>query len=106
MRSAGFGSSEGSPFSQRTLPPAASIFCFADFVKLVASTVSATASSPSPRILTGFDVRVTRASPIVAAVTSDPALKRLSEPTLTSSYSTRNGLRKPRLYAIRRTSGS
>ena len=42
----------GSPRSQVTVPPAASIFSFADFEKPCAETESCFVSSPEPRILT------------------------------------------------------
>ncbi len=71
--------STGSPRSQFTLPPAASIFSTADFENPWAETESFFVSSPSPRIFTSTWSLATRPTPLSdSGVTSEPASKRLS----------------------------
>ena len=85
--------STGSPRSQLTVPPAASIFSFAVFEKPCALTESFFVSSPEPRILMSiFVFLISRAVTSVSGVTSAPASKRASRSRrLTGCVEVRNG---------------
>ena len=83
----------GSPRSQVTDPPAASIFSRAVFEKPCAVTASAFVSSPTPRIFTSTEtLRIRRFALSVSGVTSSPASKRASRSRrLTGWLYVRNG---------------
>ena len=85
--------STGSPRSQVTLPPAASIFSTAVFENPWAETVSFFVSSPSPSTFTSIESLFTSPAAFSASgVTSAPASKRLSRSrTLTGCVCVRNG---------------
>ena len=90
-----------------TLPPAASIFAVRSPRTRSASTVSATLSSPSPRIFTGSgrDLTMPASRRLVRRHARARATACSARLTLIGSYSTRNRLLKPRLRERARTSG-
>ena len=78
------------------VPPAFSIFSFADAENADALTTSFFVSSPSPRIFTVSIERGTMPGPCSAATSTVPDLNRFSRsPTLTAKISTRNGFLNP-----------
>src|SRR6266536_672784 len=92
FRCFGFFFSTGSPRSQLTVPPTASIFSRALFEKACAETVSFFLSSPLPRIFTSvFVFLITPASTSASRVTSVPSSKRSSCETLTGMFEVLNG---------------
>ena len=89
------------------VPPAASIFSFADLLKACAETLSFFVTSPSPSTLTrAFFFRTTPASTSFAIVTSEPAAKSLRVSRFTGVDSTRKMFVKPRMWGRRLISGS
>ena len=85
--------STGSPRSQVTVPPAASIFSTADFEKPCAETDRVVVSSPRPSTLTSTEsFRINPAAFSDSGVTCVPASKRCSRSaTFTGWLYVRNG---------------